>query len=65
MQNRNVKRVRGQAVDWDQLKKRRNINLTDEAWDALKNKGIEAGGISRSEIIERTVRGLIVWNVPL
>lgn len=61
MSNRNTKRVKGQSVDWDELKNRRNINLTDSAWILLQSKGDELG-ISRSEVIERTVRGLIQWH---
>lgn len=61
MPRRDTKRVRGKSVDWDELKERHNINLTKTAWDALEVKAGELG-ISRSEVIERTVRGLIVWN---
>lgn len=61
MSKRDGKRVRGQSVDWDELKERRNINLTKTAWGLLQEKGEELG-ISRSEVIERTVRGLIEWE---
>lgn len=56
MLNRNVKRVKGVPVDWNELKKRRNLNLTDTAWKLLEEKGVEMGGISRSEVIERLAR---------
>jgi len=54
------KRIKGVSVDWDELKKRRNINLTDTAWQLLEEKG-NAEGISRSEVIERVVRGTLTW----
>jgi hypothetical protein len=52
------KRSKGQPVDWDEVKKRRNIILTPFAWDELARIG-EPIGISRSEVIERLVRGHI------
>lgn len=60
MPGQGKKRVKGKSVDWDELKKRRDLTLTDTAWKLLQEKG-ETEGISRSEVIERTVRGLIKW----
>ena len=44
-------------MDWDEIKRRRNLNLTDTAWRLLEKAGKERG-ISRSEVIERLIRGL-------
>jgi hypothetical protein len=52
------KRVKGESVHWDELKKTRTLTLTDTAWDELARKGEARGGISRSEVIEHWVRGL-------
>jgi len=51
------KRVKGEAVHWDEIKKSRTLNLTDSTWLELKRRGQELGNISRSELIERWVRG--------
>ena len=61
MTNPRPRRLKGVPVDWDELKKRRNLILTDRAWDLLEEKGVALGGVSRSEVLERTVRGLITW----
>lgn len=50
------KRVKGESVYWDELKKTRTLTLTDTAWNELKKKGEEMGRISRSEVIEKWVR---------
>lgn len=52
------KRLKGIPVDWDEIKKRRNINLTDTAWKALDTASQDLA-ISRSELIERFARLLI------
>ncbi|ALF55604.1 hypothetical protein ACX27_26625 [Nostoc piscinale CENA21] len=54
-------RTEGVPVDWPELKKRRNLILTDTCWELLQ-KEAEQQGISRSEFIERAVRGLIDWS---
>ena len=50
------KRVKGESVYWDELKKTRTLTLTDTAWNELQKRGEEMGRISRSEVIERWVR---------
>lgn len=57
---RNSKRIKNVPVDWDELKQNRTINLTDTAWKLLGEKA-KSENISRSEVIERTVRRLLNW----
>jgi hypothetical protein len=52
----NKKRLKGEPIDWEQLKDRHNVNLTLTAWNGLEKLGAEMGGVSRSEAIERLVR---------
>ena len=50
------KRVKGEAVHWDEIKKSRTLNLTDSTWLELQRRGLDLGNISRSELIERWIR---------
>jgi len=50
------KRMKGEPVHWDELKKTRTLTITDTAWSELKKRGDEMGGISRSEVIEKWMR---------
>ncbi len=50
--------MRGIPVDWDELKIKRTMMLTDTAWNNLEKRASELG-VSRSEYIERVARGVI------
>lgn len=58
MLKRNQKRLRGVPVDWDELKVKRNFMLTQTAWEKLTQKAADLK-ISRSEVIERVLRGMV------
>lgn len=49
------KRVKDQPVDYDELKQKRTINLTDTAWQILGSLA-KKDGISKSEKLERMIR---------
>jgi len=49
--------MRGIPLDYDERKMRRNINLTDTAWNAIKLYA-KTHNISKSESIERWARSL-------
>ncbi len=51
------KKMRGEPLDYDERKMRRNINLTDTAWSAIALHA-KAANISKSEAIERWARSL-------
>jgi hypothetical protein len=56
------KRVKNTPVFYDEMKKRRGINLTDTAWEILaKQAKIEK--ISVSELIERYARNLSLVKI--
>ena len=54
--------MRGIPVDWDELKVKRTIMLTDTAWKKLEAQALELG-VSRSEYIEQLARGIISIDV--
>ena len=53
---------KGEAIFWDEPKKRFNISLTPQA---IKNltKIAEQENLSRSEVLERILRGMLVVNL--
>ncbi|MBO3459698.1 hypothetical protein G7B40_033655 [Aetokthonos hydrillicola Thurmond2011] len=51
------KRLRHVPVHYDELKKKRTINLTDTSWEKI-NKIADSQSISASELIERWGRNL-------
>ncbi|MBW4444401.1 MAG: hypothetical protein KME10_24910 [Plectolyngbya sp. WJT66-NPBG17] len=51
------------ALDWNEVKQPINISITPTAWDLIKERGA-ALGISKSEVLERSIRGLISWPQP-
>jgi hypothetical protein len=56
-----MKRKQGVPVLWDEVKKRRNVMLTDTAWNLLDQKAKELG-VSRSEFVELAIRGSTAWD---
>ncbi|MEA5576010.1 hypothetical protein [Anabaena sp. UHCC 0451] len=57
------KRVKNTPVFYDEMKKRRGINLTDTAWEILARQA-KIENISVSELIERYARRLNQSNCP-
>ena len=56
-QGKGQKRVKNTPVFYDEMKKRRGINLTDTAWGILARRA-KIEKISVSELIERYARNL-------
>jgi len=56
-------RPKGVPLDWDELKAKRCLTLTDTAWKQLDTQAKSLGLSSKSELIERIARGVI--NVDL
>ena len=54
-----IKRTKNQPVFYEELKKRRNIMVTNTAWDNLV-KASDSMEISVSELIERVARNINV-----
>jgi hypothetical protein len=50
------KRGRGQPLHYEARKEKRNLRITDTAWDKL-GEAATALGLSRSEVVERIARG--------
>ncbi|HEY9873936.1 MAG TPA: hypothetical protein V6D12_10895 [Candidatus Obscuribacterales bacterium] len=56
-------RPKGIPLDWDELKAKRTLTLTDTAWKRLETQAKNLGLPSKSELIERIARSVI--NVDL
>lgn len=54
------KRYKGVPVAWDEVKQNRTIMLTPTAWEILNEKATEMQ-ISRSEVLERLIKGQIAF----
>ncbi|HEY9876016.1 MAG TPA: hypothetical protein V6D12_21475 [Candidatus Obscuribacterales bacterium] len=52
-------RPKGVPLDWDELKAKRTLTLTDTAWEKLEAQALALGLPSKSELIERVARGII------
>ena len=52
-------RHKGVPMDWDELKAKRTLTLTDTAWENLEAQAKSLGLPSKSELIERVARGII------
>ncbi|MBD1843983.1 hypothetical protein H6F89_11345 [Cyanobacteria bacterium FACHB-63] len=61
VKQKNQKRVKGVPVQWEEVKVQKMIGLTPTVWQLIDARAAELN-LSRSELVERTFRGLITWT---